>query len=41
MKLSLLALSPGYFWVAWHIRRASMTVTRDIESVHSGQHQYS
>jgi len=41
LRLSLLALSPGYFWVAWHIRRASMTVTRDIESVHSGQHQYS
>ena len=37
LRLSLLALSPGYLWVAWHLRRASMTVTRDIESVHSGE----
>jgi hypothetical protein len=28
----LLTLSPGYLWGAWHLWRASRTVTRDIEA---------
>jgi MFS family permease len=33
LRYALLALTPGYCWVAWHFWRASMTVTRDIEAV--------
>jgi predicted MFS family arabinose efflux permease len=36
LRYSLLILSPGYFWVAWHMARASKTVTGAIEAVHSG-----
>ena len=31
LRYAMLALSPGYFWVAWHVWRASQTVTRDLE----------
>jgi MFS family permease len=33
LRYALVTLCPGYFWSAWYIWRASMTVTRDLESV--------
>lgn len=33
LRYALLALSPGYAWVAWHLHRASQTVIQDIEAV--------
>ena len=30
LRYALLSLSPGYLWGAWHLWRASRTVTRDI-----------
>jgi len=32
LRYALLALSPGYFWVAWHLWQASKTVTLDLEA---------
>jgi MFS family permease len=31
LRYALLSLSPGYFLFAWHVWRASRTVTRDLE----------
>lgn len=31
LRYSLLALCPGYLWAAWHLFRASKTVTHDLE----------
>jgi MFS family permease len=31
LRYALLALCPGYLWVAWHTWEASRTVTRDLE----------
>jgi MFS family permease len=36
LRFSLLALSPGFLWVAWHLYRASVTVNEDIEAVYLG-----
>jgi MFS family permease len=33
LRYALVILCPGYFWSAWYIWRASMTVTRDLESI--------
>lgn len=33
LRFALLAMCPGYLWGAWHLWRASKTVTRDIETV--------
>jgi MFS family permease len=33
LRYALLALCPGYLWAAWHLRRASNTVERDLNSV--------
>ena len=33
LRYSLLALSPGFLWVAWHLYRASTTVSGDIDRV--------
>lgn len=30
LRYALLILCPGYFWAAWHLWRASRTVTRDL-----------
>jgi MFS family permease len=30
LRYALLALSPGYLWVSWHLWHASKTVTRDM-----------
>jgi len=35
LRFALLILCPGYFWAAWHMWRASRTVTRDLEAVPS------
>ena len=35
LRYSLLALSPGYLWGAWHLWRASRTVQRDLEAARS------
>jgi MFS family permease len=34
LRYALVALSPGYFWAAWHLRQASQTVTQDIGRMH-------
>lgn len=31
LRFALLALCPGYFWGAWHVWRASRTVTQDLQ----------
>jgi len=31
LRYALLALSPGYLWVAWHLWQAGKTVTHDLE----------
>ncbi len=36
LRYALLALCPGYLWVAWHLRRASGTVTHDLAAVANG-----
>jgi len=33
LRYALLILTPGYFWGGWHLWRASMTVSRDLEAV--------
>jgi MFS transporter, Spinster family, sphingosine-1-phosphate transporter len=33
LRVALLALCPGYLWVGWHLWRASLTVTRDLDAV--------
>ena len=33
LRYALLAISPGYFWVAWHLWQASKTVSHDLEGV--------
>jgi MFS family permease len=33
LRYALLALSPGYLWAAWHLRRASLTVMSDLGGV--------
>jgi MFS family permease len=33
LRYALLALSPGYVWGAWHLLRASDTVTGDLEAL--------
>jgi len=33
LRYALLAMCPGYWWAAWHLWRASRSVTRDVESV--------
>jgi MFS family permease len=32
LRYALLTMSPGYLWGAWHLWRASRTVTRDLEA---------
>jgi predicted MFS family arabinose efflux permease len=33
LRYALLAMSPAFFWIAWHLWRASRTVTADIAEV--------
>lgn len=33
LRFALIIVSPGYFWVAWHVWRASATVMNDVERV--------
>jgi MFS family permease len=33
LRYTLLILSPGYLWGAWHFWRASRTVAQDLEAV--------
>ncbi len=35
LRYALLALCPGYVWAAWHLLRASKTVTRDLQGLHA------
>lgn len=37
LRYSLLALCPGFLWVAWHLWRASRSVTRDLAAVEIGE----
>jgi MFS transporter, Spinster family, sphingosine-1-phosphate transporter len=37
LRYALLALSPGYFWGAWHLWRASRTVAADLQRVRESQ----
>jgi MFS family permease len=37
LRYALLALCPGYFWVGWHVWRASKTVTQDLDDRESGK----
>lgn len=37
LRYALLALCPGYLWGAWHLWRASKTVTRDMEAAEAGR----
>lgn len=32
LRYALLVMCPGYLWAAWHLLRASQTVTRDLEA---------
>lgn len=34
LRYALLVLSPGYLWGAWHLWRASKTVSTDLASIH-------
>lgn len=34
LRYALLTLCPGYLWGAWHLWRASRTVTSDVEATH-------
>jgi MFS family permease len=36
LRYALLALSPGYLWCAWHLRRASRTIEHDMSIQHAG-----
>jgi MFS family permease len=36
LRYALLALSPGYLWGAWHLLRASRTVTSDVTRANAG-----
>jgi MFS family permease len=38
LRYALLALCPGYIWAAWHLWRASTTVTHDVEVAERRQH---
>jgi MFS family permease len=33
LRYALLAMCPGFLWVAWHLWRASLSVTRDLHEV--------
>jgi MFS family permease len=33
LRYALLAFSPGYLWVSWHLWQASKTVARDLEAI--------
>ncbi len=35
LRYALLSLCPGYLWAAWHLWKASVTVTRDLAAVHA------
>jgi MFS family permease len=35
LRYALLAMSPGYFWVSWHLAKASRTVIKDVEAAQS------
>ena len=37
LRYALLALSPGYVWSAWHLWRASKTVTADLQRVRESE----
>jgi len=37
LRYALLALCPGYLWAAWHLWRASRTITRDLEMAQRDQ----
>jgi predicted MFS family arabinose efflux permease len=41
LRYALLALSPGYVWVAWHLQRASATVMRDLQKPLAEHHGHS
>jgi MFS family permease len=32
LRYALISLAPGFLWVAWHLRRASITVAQDLTS---------
>jgi MFS transporter, Spinster family, sphingosine-1-phosphate transporter len=34
LRYALLAVCPGYLWVAWHFWLASGTIDRDLAGVH-------
>jgi MFS transporter, Spinster family, sphingosine-1-phosphate transporter len=36
LRYSLLAMSPGYLWLSWHLWQASKTVTSDIAAQEAG-----
>ncbi len=40
LRYSLIALSPGYLWGAWHLWRASKTVTHDLNQVDRGTSEH-
>jgi len=40
LRYALMILSPGYFWVAWHIWRGSATVTADLQAVQAAAVPY-
>jgi MFS family permease len=33
LRYALAALTPGYLWCGWHFRRASQTVTRELQAI--------
>jgi len=35
LRYALLSLCPGYLWAAWHVWRASTSVTSDLQSAQS------
>jgi MFS transporter, Spinster family, sphingosine-1-phosphate transporter len=37
LRYALLTLCPGYLWAAWHLWRASKTVTQDLETARARQ----
>lgn len=37
LRYALVMLCPGYFWVSWHLWRASRTVGRYVAGVHAGE----
>jgi MFS family permease len=40
LRYALLAFCPGYVWAAWHVWRASRTVSRDIAAAHEYHERY-